>query len=232
MNDDRAQLAKGLISAPYIKQALEGTRSRSALLASLLSQRRLLPNGLDDFSIQMIMMELAAMDSNNFLSNAGMGEREGRVFSAIVRARCWSMSHGVGRRRVVQLRCCGSRAGVWNKIVPDAAALQWGSRCRTAQGRRQQVRKLCSRLQAFVSHRQPRPSAPHDAPSFRSLMVKLASYLALDAVRSVGVKDASQAKPPLHFGAFSPSIHCLFQNALQLACLMFCSCSSCPAPLE
>ena len=104
------------------------------------------------------------MDSNNFLSNAGMGEREGRVFSAIVRARCWSMSHGVGRRRVVQLRCCGSRAGVWNKFVPDAAALQWGSRCRTAQGRRQQVRKLCSRLQAFVSHRQPRPSAPHDAP--------------------------------------------------------------------
>ena len=30
----------------------------------------------------------------------------------------------------------------------------------------------------------------------RSLMVKLASYLALDAVRSVGVKDASQASPP------------------------------------
>jgi O-phospho-L-seryl-tRNASec:L-selenocysteinyl-tRNA synthase len=98
MNDDRAQLAKGIISAPYIKQALEGTRSRSALLATLLSQRRLLPNGLDDFSIQMIMMELASMDSNNFLSNAGMGEREGRIFSAIVRARCWSMSHGVGRR--------------------------------------------------------------------------------------------------------------------------------------
>ncbi len=98
MNDERAQLAKGIISAPYIKQALEGTRSRSALLATLLSQRRLLPHGLDDFSIQMIMMELASMDSNNFLSNAGMGEREGRIFSAIVRARCWSMSHGVGRR--------------------------------------------------------------------------------------------------------------------------------------
>lgn len=98
MNDERAQLAKGVISPPYIKQALEGTRSRSALLATLLSQRRLLPDGLDDFSIQMIMMELASMDSNNFLSNAGMGEREGRIFSAIVRARCWSMSHGVGRR--------------------------------------------------------------------------------------------------------------------------------------
>ena len=98
MNDERAQLAKGIISPAYIKQALEGTRSRSALLATLLSQRRLLPDGLDDFSIQTIMMELAAMDSNNFLSNAGMGEREGRIFSSIVRGRCWSMSHGVGRR--------------------------------------------------------------------------------------------------------------------------------------
>jgi O-phospho-L-seryl-tRNASec:L-selenocysteinyl-tRNA synthase len=113
MNDERAQLAKGIISAPYIKQALEGTRSRSALLATLLSQRRLLPHGLDDFSIQMIMMELASMDSNNFLSNAGMGEREGRIFSAIVRARCWSMSHGVGRRCGARLDgdVCALRAG-------------------------------------------------------------------------------------------------------------------------
>jgi hypothetical protein len=59
------------------------------------------------------MMELASMDSNNFLSNAGMGEREGRIFSAIVRARCWSMSHGVGRRCGARLDgdVCALRAG-------------------------------------------------------------------------------------------------------------------------
>jgi O-phospho-L-seryl-tRNASec:L-selenocysteinyl-tRNA synthase len=117
MNDERAQLTKGIISPPYIKQALEGTRSRSALLATLLSQRRLLPDGLDDFSIQLIMMELASMDSNNFLSNAGMGEREGRIFSAIVRGRCWSMSHGVGRRcEETVFLCCMRSANLLSHL--------------------------------------------------------------------------------------------------------------------
>ncbi len=37
------------------------------------------------------------MDSNNFLDNAGVGEREGRVFSSLVLRSRYRMSHGVGR---------------------------------------------------------------------------------------------------------------------------------------
>jgi O-phospho-L-seryl-tRNASec:L-selenocysteinyl-tRNA synthase len=37
------------------------------------------------------------MDSNNFVDNVGVGEREGRVFSSIVKQKYFSMSHGVGR---------------------------------------------------------------------------------------------------------------------------------------
>ena len=40
------------------------------------------------------------MDSNNFVDNVGVGEREGRVFSSIVKQKYFSMSHGVGRRCV------------------------------------------------------------------------------------------------------------------------------------
>jgi hypothetical protein len=40
-------------------------------------------------------MELAAMDSNNFPSNSGVGEREARIYSGIVRRRCVHTSLGL-----------------------------------------------------------------------------------------------------------------------------------------
>lgn len=37
------------------------------------------------------------MDSNNSQSNIGIGEREGRVLSTLVKERHFSMIHGMGR---------------------------------------------------------------------------------------------------------------------------------------
>jgi O-phosphoseryl-tRNA(Sec) selenium transferase, SepSecS len=37
------------------------------------------------------------MDSNNFRSNAGVGEREGRVACPLVRRRHFGLAHGIGR---------------------------------------------------------------------------------------------------------------------------------------
>lgn len=37
------------------------------------------------------------MDSNNFLANVGVGEREARVASALVRRRHYGLAHGMGR---------------------------------------------------------------------------------------------------------------------------------------
>eukprot|EP00299_Pterocystis_sp_00344_P014827 c7372_g1_i1.p1 GENE.c7372_g1_i1~~c7372_g1_i1.p1 ORF type:complete len:388 (-),score=72.85 c7372_g1_i1:360-1352(-) len=37
------------------------------------------------------------MDSNNFMGNVGVGEREGRVFSSLIRSRHFSLAHGIGR---------------------------------------------------------------------------------------------------------------------------------------
>lgn len=57
----------------------------------------LLSSGWDDLSIEQLLHELAEMDSNNFPSNAGVGEREGRVFSSLVSRRHYFLHHGIGR---------------------------------------------------------------------------------------------------------------------------------------
>lgn len=54
-------------------------------------------NGFDDQSIQMIVNELSAMDSNNFGSKCGVGEREGRVICDLVKKRHYNFAHGIGR---------------------------------------------------------------------------------------------------------------------------------------
>lgn len=37
------------------------------------------------------------MDSNNGINHIGIGEREGRIFSDLVKKRNYSMIHGIGR---------------------------------------------------------------------------------------------------------------------------------------
>jgi O-phospho-L-seryl-tRNASec:L-selenocysteinyl-tRNA synthase len=43
------------------------------------------------------MNRIALMDSNNYLGNCGVGEREGRIYSNIVREKNFGLGHGIGR---------------------------------------------------------------------------------------------------------------------------------------
>ena len=43
------------------------------------------------------MTKVALMDANNYIGNTGVGEREGRVFSSIVRSKNFGLGHGIGR---------------------------------------------------------------------------------------------------------------------------------------
>ncbi|EKX34049.1 hypothetical protein GUITHDRAFT_147508 [Guillardia theta CCMP2712] len=97
MNPTNFELAEGLISSRYIKQALEARNKRDNLVKSLLSQRRMPEDGWDDQQIVFFLQNLSAMDSNNFVDNIGVGEREGRIFNRLVSERYYGMSHGVGR---------------------------------------------------------------------------------------------------------------------------------------
>jgi len=91
------ELLKGLINPNYAAQAEQARNSRSKLVTSLLTQRRLPDEGWDDASIQMFLEEIASFDTNNFMGNVGVGEREGRVICNLVRQRHYGLTHGIGR---------------------------------------------------------------------------------------------------------------------------------------
>mmetsp|Transcript_107314 Transcript_107314/g.308790 ORF Transcript_107314/g.308790 Transcript_107314/m.308790 type:complete len:523 (-) Transcript_107314:176-1744(-) len=97
MNAQHFDLLKELVSPSYAAQAEQARNSRSALITTLLSQRRLPEKGWDDASIRGFLEELASFDTNNFLGNVGVGEREGRIYSALVRERHYGFTHGIGR---------------------------------------------------------------------------------------------------------------------------------------
>ncbi|KAJ1617824.1 soluble liver antigen/liver pancreas antigen-domain-containing protein [Pavlovales sp. CCMP2436] len=97
MNAANFALAEQLVNPQYIRQGAQARHARESLLASLLAQRRLPDSGWDELSIDLALHELASMDSNNFLGNAGVGEREGRVFCPLVARRHYRLAHGIGR---------------------------------------------------------------------------------------------------------------------------------------
>lgn len=61
--------------------------------------------GWSESTIELFLSELAVMDSNNFLGNCGVGEREGRVASSLVARRHYrsitmSFAHIYDKRRI------------------------------------------------------------------------------------------------------------------------------------
>ena len=121
-------LAERLVNPGYIAQGSQARARRSKLLTSLLSERRLPHVGWDEDSIENFIRDAAAMDSNNFIDNVGVGEREARVYSNLVRRRHWGLAHGIGRSGDVaaaQPNAAGSSLlhTLTNLLVGDAMRL-------------------------------------------------------------------------------------------------------------
>lgn len=90
-------LLSSIVNKSYVRQGLQGLASRHKLFKTLLSTREMPLKAWDELNIELILAELASFDSNNFPSNIGAGEREGRVFSPMVARRHYRLSHGIGR---------------------------------------------------------------------------------------------------------------------------------------
>ena len=71
--------------------------SSSNRINDLLNQRCLPKEPFDTLTIEMLMNKIALMDSNNYQGNCGVGEREGRIYSSMVRAKNYGLGHGIGR---------------------------------------------------------------------------------------------------------------------------------------
>ena len=128
MDEGSFALAGTLVDKAYVLQGQQAIARREGLTKSLLSSRKIPAKGWDDASIEHFLSELALMDSNNFLDNAGVGEREGRVFSQLVLKSRYRMSHGIGRSgdiAAIQPKAAGSSlmAKLVNLMALDALAI-------------------------------------------------------------------------------------------------------------
>lgn len=97
MNAKAMKLLAGVGDPAHVAHALEARRRREREVQVLMAQRRLPARGWDDASVRLLLAELAALDCNNHPGAVGGGEREGRVYSAVVRERHFGFAHGVGR---------------------------------------------------------------------------------------------------------------------------------------
>jgi O-phospho-L-seryl-tRNASec:L-selenocysteinyl-tRNA synthase len=97
MNGECFKLAESLISSNYVKQSQQAVQKSQKKITTLLSQRKLPTEGWSDSLIELFLAQLAQMDSNNFPTNIGVGEREGRVYSPLVQKRNYFFTHGIGR---------------------------------------------------------------------------------------------------------------------------------------
>ncbi|XP_065828040.1 O-phosphoseryl-tRNA(Sec) selenium transferase-like [Oscarella lobularis] len=116
--------ARGIIPAAYLRQASDAKAAREALVRHLLEQRKLPLEGWTDDMIEMLLRDLAQMDSNNFPGNVGVGEREARIYSTLVSQRHFRLGHGIGRSgdvTAVQPKAAGSSllAKITNCLLLD-----------------------------------------------------------------------------------------------------------------
>jgi O-phospho-L-seryl-tRNASec:L-selenocysteinyl-tRNA synthase len=95
--DSFEEQLSGFVKKSYVNQGLQNEQARKNLLQVLLRHKKLPKKGWNDQTIELLIHELSVMDSNNFMSNAGVGEREGRVYSQLVARRHYGLAHGVGR---------------------------------------------------------------------------------------------------------------------------------------
>jgi len=91
MNEETEKYLREFVSEGLIRQATQARQhwmnGNAAGLNQLIAQRRLPEIPWSDAQIRLLLAQIAMLDSNNFHDNAGLGEREARVFSPLVRER-------------------------------------------------------------------------------------------------------------------------------------------------
>ena len=97
MDPSILELCTDLVSSTYLHQANASRKNVSALIRNLIAQRRIPDEGWPEETIELFLREVSLWDSNNFPSQTGVGEREGRCLSRIVSRRHWKLIHGIGR---------------------------------------------------------------------------------------------------------------------------------------
>uniref|UniRef100_A0AAY4EME6 O-phosphoseryl-tRNA(Sec) selenium transferase n=1 Tax=Denticeps clupeoides TaxID=299321 RepID=A0AAY4EME6_9TELE len=128
MNGENFCLSEKIVSSSYVRQGSQARRGHEQLIRVLLEQGKCPEEGWSEATIELFLNELAVMDSNNFLGNCGVGEREGRVASSLVAKRHYRLIHGIGRSgdiAAIQPKAAGSSLlnKLTNSVVLDILKL-------------------------------------------------------------------------------------------------------------
>ncbi|XP_060922032.1 O-phosphoseryl-tRNA(Sec) selenium transferase isoform X2 [Limanda limanda] len=128
MNSENFTLSEKIVSASYVRQGSQARRGHEQLIRHLLEQGKCPEEGWSESTVELFLNELAVMDSNNFLGNCGVGEREGRVASSLVARRHYRLIHGIGRSgdiAAIQPKAAGSSLlnKLTNSVVLDILKL-------------------------------------------------------------------------------------------------------------
>ncbi|KAL3317411.1 hypothetical protein Ciccas_003934 [Cichlidogyrus casuarinus] len=89
--------AKKLLSDTYCSRSFERLKASNDKFSIILNEGTLPLKGFSALEIKSLLHNLAFADSNNWVNNVGVGEREGRIYSSLVRERHFNFSHGIGR---------------------------------------------------------------------------------------------------------------------------------------
>ncbi|XP_037092822.1 O-phosphoseryl-tRNA(Sec) selenium transferase-like isoform X2 [Pollicipes pollicipes] len=122
MNEQVLEAASKLVPKTFLAPSKDAREARASMFRVLIEQRKIPEEGWPDNQIESFLSELALMDSNNFPSNCGVGEREARVASALVSRRHFHLGHGIGRSGDLtepQPKAAGS--SIINRLTNDLA---------------------------------------------------------------------------------------------------------------
>ncbi|XP_047460686.1 O-phosphoseryl-tRNA(Sec) selenium transferase isoform X2 [Mugil cephalus] len=128
MNSENFSLSEAIVSPSYVRKGSQARRGHEQLIRHLLEQGKCPEEGWSESTVELFLNELAVMDSNNFLGNCGVGEREGRVASSLVARRHYRLIHGIGRSgdiAAIQPKAAGSSLlnKLTNSVVLDILKL-------------------------------------------------------------------------------------------------------------
>ncbi|XP_069487968.1 O-phosphoseryl-tRNA(Sec) selenium transferase isoform X2 [Ambystoma mexicanum] len=126
MNSESFSVGERLISGAYLRQGAQARRAHEQLIRVFIEQGKCPEDGWDESTIELFLNELAILDSNNFLGNCGVGEREGRVASGLVARRHYRLIHGIGRSgdiAAIQPKAAGVRSVTSCFVVPLATGM-------------------------------------------------------------------------------------------------------------
>ncbi|CRK99149.1 CLUMA_CG012475, isoform A [Clunio marinus] len=90
-------LCSKLVPLNYLNIASDARKQREKIIQQLFEKRKIPESGFDDIVIETLVTEISQLDSNNFPSKCGVGEREARIACDLVRRRHYGLGHGVGR---------------------------------------------------------------------------------------------------------------------------------------